>query len=82
MHIIKKIALVLAIIGCINWLTVGLFNFNIVGSIFDGLTPVISRIIYTIVGICGLICISFFFDEEDPGLLIHHLNLAKNLQDY
>lgn len=65
MHIIKKIALVLAIIGCINWLTVGLFNFNIVGSIFDGISTVISRIIYTIVGICGLICISFFFNEEN-----------------
>ena len=35
MHIIQKIALVIAIIGCINWLTIGLFDFNIVGFLFD-----------------------------------------------
>lgn len=65
MHIIQKIALVLAIIGCINWLSVGLFDFNIVSAIFDSLSVAISRVIYTIVGISGLICISLFFKVHD-----------------
>lgn len=64
MRIIQKIALVLAIVGCINWLTIGLFDFNIVGFLFDDISTVISRIVYVIVGICGLICISFFFDHD------------------
>lgn len=65
MHIIQRIALVFVIIGCINWLTVGLFDFNIVGAIFDSVSVTISRIIYTIVGICGLISISFFFNNHE-----------------
>lgn len=66
MRIIQRIALVVAIIGCINWLTIGLFDFNIVGFLFDDISVVISRIIYSLVGLCGLICISFFFlDHND-----------------
>lgn len=66
MRIIQRIALVVAIIGCINWLTIGLFDFNIVGFLFDDISVVISRIIYILVGLCGLICISFFFlDHND-----------------
>jgi uncharacterized membrane protein YuzA (DUF378 family) len=64
MRIIQRIALVLAIIGCINWLTIGLFDFNIVGFLFDDISTVISRIVYVIVGICGLICTSFFFEND------------------
>lgn len=64
MRIIQKIALVVAIIGCINWLTIGLFDFNIVGFLFDDISVVISRIIYSLVGLCGLICISFFFTDR------------------
>lgn len=65
MHIIKKIALVIAIIGCLNWLTIGLFNFNIVGFLFDDISIVISRIIYSLVGLSGLICISYFFTNHE-----------------
>ena len=50
MKVIDKIALVLVIIGAINWGLIGLFNFNLVDSIF-GVMSVISRIIYTLVGI-------------------------------
>ena len=64
MHIIRKIALVIAIIGCLNWLTIGLFDFNIVGFLFDDISVVISRIVYSLVGLCGLTCISFFFTER------------------
>jgi len=64
MHIIQKIALVIAINGCINWLTIGLFDFNLVGFLFDDISVVISRIVYSLVGLSGLTCISFFFTER------------------
>lgn len=65
MRIIQRIALVIGIIGCINWLTIGLFDFNIVGFLFDDISVVISRIIYSLVGISGLICISLFFTDHN-----------------
>lgn len=61
MNTLQKIALVIVIIGAINWLLIGIFNFNIVAFIFDDLTVVISRIIYSLVGIAGLISISSLF---------------------
>ena len=64
MKIINCIALTLVIIGAINWLLVGLFQFNLVDSIFGSLS-VISRIIYTIVGIAGLWCIALYSKLSD-----------------
>ncbi len=63
MKIIDKIALVLVIIGAINWGLIGLFNFNLVETIFEDMT-IISRIIYTLVGISGLWAIKLLFDNE------------------
>lgn len=62
-----NIALILAIIGGINWGSIGLFQFDIVAWIFGGQDSVISRIIYTLVGIAAIWCISLLFrdDEED-----------------
>ena len=62
MRIIDKIALLLIIIGAINWGLIGLFNFNLVDSIF-GTMSIVSRIIYTLVGISGLWGIKLLFDE-------------------
>ena len=62
MRIIDKIALVLIIIGAINWGLIGLFNFNLVDSIF-GTMSIISRIIYTLVGVSGLWGIKLLFDD-------------------
>lgn len=62
MKIVDKIALVLIIIGAINWGLVGIFNFNLVDSIF-GTMSVISRIIYALVGISGLWGIKILFDD-------------------
>ena len=62
MRIVDKIALVLIIIGAINWGLVGIFDFNLVDSIF-GTMSVISRIIYALVGISGLWGIKLLFDE-------------------
>ena len=64
MKVIDKIALVLVIIGAINWGLIGLFNFNLVDSIF-GAMSVISRIIYTLVGISGLWSIRLLFVDYD-----------------
>ena len=64
MKIINCIALTLVIIGAINWLLVGLFEFNLVDSIFGSLS-VITRIIYTIVGIAGLWCIALYSKLSD-----------------
>lgn len=62
MKVIDKIALVLIIIGAINWGLIGIFNFNLVEAIFGDMT-LISRIIYGLVGISGLWGIKLLFDD-------------------
>ena len=62
MKVIDTIALVLIIIGAINWGLVGIFNFNLVDAIF-GAMSVISRRIYILVGISGLWAIKLLFDR-------------------
>ena len=59
MKVIDKIALVLIIIGAINWGLVGIFNFNLVEAIFGGFSW-LSRIIYILVGISGIWSIAFY----------------------
>ena len=59
-----KIALILTIIGAINWGSIGIFGFDIVAFFFGGQGAVISRVIYTLVGIAGLWCISLLFREN------------------
>ena len=63
MKIIDTIALILIIIGAINWGLVGIFNFNLVYTLF-GTMSVISRIIYILVGISGLWGIKLIFDKN------------------
>ena len=62
MNVIDKIALVLIIIGAINWGLIGFFNFNLVAVIFGEMTW-ISRVIYALVGISGLWGIKLLFDD-------------------
>lgn len=59
--IIDRIALSLVIIGALNWLLVGLFQYDLVSGIFGGPNAVVARVIYTLVGIAGLWCISLLF---------------------
>ena len=61
---LDKIALALAIIGGINWGSIGLFGFDIVAAIFGGQDAILSRVIYTLVGLAALLCISFFFKPD------------------
>lgn len=60
-----KLALILVIIGALNWGMIGLFQFDLVAAIFNGQASVLSRIIYSIVGFAGLWCISLLFRERD-----------------
>ena len=62
---LDRISLVVTLVGAINWLLVGLFQFDLVAYICGGQAAVISRVIYTIVGIAGLWCISLLFRERD-----------------
>lgn len=64
MKALNVIALALVIIGAINWLLIGLFQFNLVDAIFGELS-ILSRIIYTLVGIAGLWSLSFFGKVSD-----------------
>ena len=58
------IALILTIIGGINWGLIGIFQFDLVAWIFGGQDAILSRIIYTLVGIAALWCISLFFRDN------------------
>lgn len=60
-----KIALLLVIIGAVNWGLVGIFQFDLVAAIFGGQAAIISRIIYTLVGAAGLWSISLLFREHE-----------------
>ena len=55
------LALILSIIGSLNWGLVGIFRFDLVAWLFGGSDAIISRIIYTVIGIAGLWCISLLF---------------------
>ena len=57
MKIVDRIALILGIIGALNWGIVGLFRFDCVAFLFGGQTGAISRVIYALVGLAGLWCI-------------------------
>ena len=62
METLQKVALVFTIIGAIVWGMVGLFDFNIIDALFKDMY-IIARIIYIIVGICGLINIGLLFNH-------------------
>jgi len=59
--LLDRLALIIAIVGGINWGSIGLFKFDIVGWIFGGQDAVVSRIIYVVVGLAALWCISLLF---------------------
>lgn len=67
MMIMDKIALALSIIGAINWGSIGLFQFDIVAWIFGGQDAILSRVIYTVVALAGLWCISLLFRDTDEA---------------
>jgi hypothetical protein len=64
MKIVNRIALILNIIGGINWGLIGLFRFDLVAWIFGGQDAVLSRIIYALVGLAAIWCISLLFNSK------------------
>ena len=65
--ILDRIALILTIVGALNWGSIGLFQFDIVAWICGGQNALISRIIYTVVALAGVWCISLHFREREYG---------------
>ncbi len=60
---LDRLALVLVVIGALNWLLVGLFQYDLVADLFGGSTTFLARTIYSIVGLAGLYSISLLFRE-------------------
>ena len=61
---LNNTALIITIIGAINWLLIGLFGFDLVGAMFGGQLAALSRIIFVIVGLAGLWCINLLFKDK------------------
>jgi uncharacterized membrane protein YuzA (DUF378 family) len=70
--IIDKIALALAIIGALNWGSIGLFSFDVVAWICGGAASIAARIIYTLVALAGVWCISLLFRPEEDTVVAEH----------
>ena len=64
---LDKIALIRAIIGGLNWGSIGLFRFDLVAFLFGGSDSLISRIIYILVGVAAVWCISLLFRDTRAG---------------
>ena len=65
--IADRIALILVIVGALNWGAIGLFGFDLVAFLFGGQMATVSRVIYTLVGLAGLWCITLLFRERASG---------------
>ena len=61
---LDRISLILVIIGALNWGLVGLFEFDLVAWAFGGPTAIISRIVYTVIALAGIWCISLLFRDK------------------
>lgn len=68
MNWISRISLILVIVGALNWLLVGIFQWDLVSAIFGGestrVSSVLSRVIYSLVGLAGLYCITLLFMDN------------------
>ena len=65
--VLDRIALILVIVGALNWGLIGLFGLDLVAFLFGGQMAVISRVIYALVGLGGLWCVSLLFRERVPS---------------
>lgn len=62
-----KICLTLLIIGGLNWGSIGLFQFDLVAWLFGGQDAILSRIVYTVIALAGIWCISLLFRDTEAG---------------
>ena len=67
--IVDTIALILVIVGALNWGSIGLFTFDIVAWICGGQTTILARVIYTVVALAGIWCISLLFRPEEDTMI-------------
>lgn len=74
--ILDRIALILVTVGALNWGSIGLFKFDLVAWIFGGQTAIISRIVYILVALAGIWCISLLF--RDTAILPAKEGSAEN----
>ena len=58
------LALILSVIGCVNWGLVGIFQFDLVAWLFGGQTALLSRIVYALVAVAGVWCATFLFRRD------------------
>ncbi|MBQ7838446.1 MAG: DUF378 domain-containing protein [Clostridia bacterium] len=65
---LDKISLGLVIIGALNWGGIGLFQFDLVAWIFGGQGAILSRIVYTLVALAGIWCISLLFRDTEAAV--------------
>lgn len=65
--IMDRIALILTVIGGINLGSMGIFNFDFIAYMFGGSTATVSRVIYTLIGLAAIWCISLLFRERDTA---------------
>ncbi|WP_432354312.1 DUF378 domain-containing protein [Sporosarcina sp. A2] len=65
MRTVSRIALVLVIIGALNWGLIGLFKFDLVATLFGGQASILSRVVYTLVGISGIVSLGILFETND-----------------
>lgn len=73
MKALDNVALILLVIGGLNWLLVGLFEFDLVATLFGGQDAIISKIVYILVGLSALYCLKFL------GLINAHRTDRRNV---
>ncbi|MBR2868677.1 MAG: DUF378 domain-containing protein [Clostridia bacterium] len=66
---LDKISLALVIVGALNWGSIGLFQFDLVAWIFGGQGAILSRIVYTLVALAGIWCISLLFRDTEAAVV-------------
>ena len=71
--IVDKIALILTIVGALNWGSIGLFSFDAVAWICGGQASIAARIIYTLVALAGVWCISLLFRSEEEHVVAERI---------
>ncbi|GAB4073821.1 hypothetical protein GCM10028778_13240 [Barrientosiimonas marina] len=81
METVKRISLALIIVGAINWLLIGLFQFDLVAALFGGQDAALSRVVYTLVGIGGVLCLPSLFAPIEGDDYNYNTNYATEFSE-
>jgi len=66
----SRIALALVIIGALNWGLIGLFQFDLVATLFGGQDSILARVVYTLVGVSGIISLGLLFRTDEDNVYV------------